>query len=87
VLCSTAARVEHLGAELLVGCTLDAPRVRVADTPGIDEDPEQASQAILAARFPARHPVRPGDRVELAVETDQLCYFDPVTGVALWHPG
>jgi hypothetical protein len=58
----------------------------VSDTPGIDEDPAPASQAILVARFPARHPVRPGDRVELAVETDQLSFFDPVTGAALWHP-
>jgi multiple sugar transport system ATP-binding protein len=86
VLWSTAARVEHLGAEVLVGCTLDAPQVRVPDTPGIDEGPEPASQATLVARFPARHPVRPGDRVELAVETDQLSFFDPVTGAALWHP-
>jgi multiple sugar transport system ATP-binding protein len=86
VLWSTAARVEHLGAEVLVGCTLDAPQVRVPDTPGIEEGPEPASQATLVARFPARHPVRPGDRVELAVETDELSYFDPVTGAALWHP-
>ena len=86
VLSATAARVDHLGAEVLVGCMLDAPRVRVADTPGIDEDPGDV-KATLAARFPARHPVRPGDRVELAVETDELCYFDPATGVALWHPG
>jgi multiple sugar transport system ATP-binding protein len=86
VLWSTAARVEHLGAEVLVGCTLDAAQVRVPDTPGIDMDPEPASQATVVARFPARHPVRPGDRVELAVETDQLSYFDPVTGAALWNP-
>ena len=85
VLVAPAARVERLGAELLVRCTLDAPQVRVPDTP--DVDPEPAGQATLAARFPARHPVRAGDRVELAVDTTQLCYFDPVTGAALWHPG
>jgi multiple sugar transport system ATP-binding protein len=85
VLGATAARVERLGAELLVRCTLDAPQVRVPDTPGVE--PEPAGQATLAARFPTRHPVRPGDRVELAVDTTQLCYFDPVTGAALWHPG
>jgi multiple sugar transport system ATP-binding protein len=85
VLAATAARVERLGAELLVRCTLDAPQVRVPDTPGVDAEP--AGQATLAARFPARHPVRAGDRVELAVDTIQLCFFDPVTGAALWHPG
>ena len=87
VLTSTAARVERLGAELLVRCTLDAPQVRVPDTPGVDVDLEPAGQATLAARFPAHHPVRPGDRVELAVDTGQLCFFDPATGAALWHPG
>jgi multiple sugar transport system ATP-binding protein len=87
VLSTTAARVERLGAELLVRCTLDAPQVRVPDTPGVDVDLEPAGQATLAARFPARHPVRAGDRVELAVDTTQLCFFDPVSGAALWHPG
>jgi multiple sugar transport system ATP-binding protein len=85
VLHATAARVERLGAELLVRCTLDAAQVRVPDTPGVD--PEPAGQATLAVRFPARHPVRAGDRVELAVDTTQLCFFDPVSGAALWHPG
>jgi multiple sugar transport system ATP-binding protein len=87
VLSCTAARVEHLGAELLVRCTLDAPQVRVPDTPGVDLDLEPPGQATLAARFPARHPVRRGDRVELAVDTGQLCFFDAVGGAALWHPG
>jgi len=86
VLAATVTRVEHLGAEVLVGCTLDAPQVRVPDTPGVDEGAAPASGSTLVARFPGRHPVRPGDRVELAVETDQLSYFDPVSGAALWHP-
>jgi multiple sugar transport system ATP-binding protein len=84
VLRSTVVRVERLGAELLVGCALDALQVHVTDTPGVGEDP--AGRATLVARFPARHPVRSGDRVELAVDTHQLSYFDPVTGEALWHP-
>ncbi|HEX8133518.1 MAG TPA: ABC transporter ATP-binding protein, partial [Actinomycetes bacterium] len=71
VLVATATRVEHLGAEVLVGCTLDAPQVRVPDTPGVDESAAPAGGSTLVARFPGRHPVRPGDRVELAVETDQ----------------
>ena len=86
MLAATATRVEHLGAEVLVGCTLDAPQVRVPDVPGVDEGTAPASGSTLVARFPGRHPVRPGDRVELAVETDQLSYFDPVSGAALWHP-
>jgi multiple sugar transport system ATP-binding protein len=86
VLAATATRVEHLGAEVLVGCALDASQVRVPDVPGMDEGAAPPTGSTLVARFPGRHPVRPGDRVELAVETDQLSYFDPVGGAALWHP-
>jgi multiple sugar transport system ATP-binding protein len=86
VLRSTVARVERLGSELLVVCPLDAPPVRVVDTPGVDEH-LGGGRAVVVARFPAHHPVRAGDRVELAVDTRQLSYFDPLTGEALWHPG
>jgi multiple sugar transport system ATP-binding protein len=86
VLRSTVARVERLGSELLVVCPLDAPPVRVVDTPGVDEH-LGGGRAVVVARFPAHHPVRAGDRTELAVDTRQLSYFDPLTGEALWHPG
>jgi multiple sugar transport system ATP-binding protein len=85
VLHATVARVERLGAELLVVCPLDAPRVHVVDTPGVDEH-LAGDRALLVARFPARHPVRSGDRVALAVDTRQLSFFDPVSGEALWNP-
>jgi multiple sugar transport system ATP-binding protein len=85
VLHATVARVERLGAELLVVCPLDAPRVHVVDTPGVDEH-LAGDRALLVARFPARHPVRAGDRVALAVDTRQLSFFDPVSGEALWNP-
>jgi multiple sugar transport system ATP-binding protein len=85
VLRSTVTRVERLGTELLVACPLDAPPVHVVDTPGVDEH-LGGDRATVVARFPAHHPVRPGDRVELAVDTRQLSYFDPLTGEALWHP-
>jgi multiple sugar transport system ATP-binding protein len=85
VLDATVARVERLGAELLVVCPLDAPRVHVVDTPGVDEH-LAGDRALLVARFPARHPVRAGDRVALAVDTRQLSFFDPASGEALWNP-
>jgi multiple sugar transport system ATP-binding protein len=84
VLFSTAARVERLGAELLVSCPLATDAVTVSDTPGVAVDP--ASQAQLIARFPRGHPVRRGDRVELAVDVSELSLFDPLTGKALWNP-
>jgi multiple sugar transport system ATP-binding protein len=84
VLFSTAARIEHLGSQLLVSCPLATTAVTVADTPGVEKEP--AGQAQLIARFPRGHPVRRGDRVELAVDVDELSFFDPRTGEALWNP-
>jgi ABC-type sugar transport system ATPase subunit len=79
-------RVEHLGAELLAGCEIDAPAVPVSDTPGVTERPA-GGQAVLQARLPPTHRVRIGDQIQLAVNAGQLSFFDPVTGAALWHPG
>jgi multiple sugar transport system ATP-binding protein len=84
VLFSTAARIERLGSELLVSCPLATTAVTVPDTPGIDQD--RFVQAHLIARFPRNHPVRRGDRVELAVDVSELSLFDPITGQALWNP-
>ncbi|HEV8425619.1 MAG TPA: ATP-binding cassette domain-containing protein [Actinomycetes bacterium] len=84
VLFSTAARIERLGAQLLVSCPLATTAVTVADTPGVEKEP--GGQAELIARFPRGHPVRRGDRVELAVDVGELSFFDPGTGEALWNP-
>jgi multiple sugar transport system ATP-binding protein len=84
VLFSTAARIERLGSQLLVSCPLTTTAVTVPDTPGVERDP--GGPANLIARFPAGHPVRRGDRVELAVDVSELSLFDPVTGDALWNP-
>jgi multiple sugar transport system ATP-binding protein len=84
VLFSTAARIERLGYELRVACPIATTSVTVSDTPGIASEP--AGQAQLIARFPRGHPVRRGDRVELAVDVSELSLFDPSTGRALWNP-
>jgi multiple sugar transport system ATP-binding protein len=84
VLFSTAARIERLGSQLLVSCPLATTAVTVPDTPGVEHEP--TTQAHLIARFPPGHPVRRGDRVELAVDVSELSLFDPVTGQALWNP-
>ncbi|MGH3322206.1 MAG: ABC transporter ATP-binding protein [Streptosporangiaceae bacterium] len=39
----------------------------------------------LVATFPPRAPVRPGDTVDIAVDTPRLHIFDPVSGEALHH--
>ncbi|HZA84282.1 MAG TPA: ATP-binding cassette domain-containing protein [Actinomycetes bacterium] len=84
VLFSTAARIERLGSQLLVSCPLATTAVTVPDTPGVEHEP--TTQARLIARFPRGHPVRRGDRVELAVDVSELSLFDPATGQALWNP-
>jgi multiple sugar transport system ATP-binding protein len=84
VLFSTAARVEHLGHEVLVTSPVATTQVTVTDTPGVERPP--ASQATLVARFPRGHPVQRGDRVELAIDVSELSLFDRDTGQALWNP-
>jgi multiple sugar transport system ATP-binding protein len=84
VLFSTADRVENLGSHLLIGCPLDTTAITVADDGRAER--QRTSRAVLIARFPRTSSVRPGDRVELAVDMAELSYFDPITGVALWNP-
>jgi ABC-type sugar transport system ATPase subunit len=85
VLSATVVRVERLGAELLVGCAIDAPPVAVPDSPTAEEATGE-DRAVLFARLPRHHPARPGDRLELAVDTGRLSFFDPASGAAIWHP-
>jgi multiple sugar transport system ATP-binding protein len=84
VLFSTADRVEDLGSHLLIGCPLDTMAITVADRPRAEQP--RLSRAVLTARFPRTSRVRPGDRVELAVDMAELSFFDPITGQALWNP-
>jgi multiple sugar transport system ATP-binding protein len=84
VLFSTAERVENLGSHLLIGCPLDTAAITVADDGRAER--QRTGRAVLIARFPRTSSVRPGDRVELAVDMAELSYFDPITGVALWNP-
>jgi len=84
VLFSIAERVEDLGSHLLVGCPLDTTGITVTDGRGAER--QHVSRAELIARFPRGSRVRPGDRVELAVDTAELSFFDPVTGEALQNP-
>jgi multiple sugar transport system ATP-binding protein len=79
-----AARVEHLGPELLLTCAVDAPAVIVEDA-GAEPLP-MSEGAALYARFPAHSAVRHGDVVDVDIDVSELAYFDPATGAALWHP-
>ena len=60
---------------------------------GRGEEGEDEAAVVLAggkslwtARVAARSPVRSGQPVELAVDTSNLHFFDPVSGLSIGHP-
>ena len=46
-----------------------------------------SSSAVLVGRFGARSRVRPGEEVDVAVDTRQLHFFDPDTGLGIYADG
>ena len=81
---------EALGSELVMHLRTDAQRALTDDTVSAADADEaviqelerqaEAGEALLVARFDARSRARVGDRVELAIDTSQLHFFDPETG-------
>jgi multiple sugar transport system ATP-binding protein len=86
----TADVVEDLGAEQHVVFSVDAPRVTadavVAARDGADGTLFRDRRAVFTASIDARRPVRPGERIELAVDNTRFHFFDPTTGAALSPP-
>jgi multiple sugar transport system ATP-binding protein len=82
---------EILGSEINVMFAIDAPPVEhkdIIDLAPREEDDESAvplyeGKSLWTARVNARSQVRAGDRVELAVDTHNLHFFDPVSGLAI----
>ena len=78
------ARVEQHGSETIVACTVGAPAVRVPGEPF----PQPEERATLLARYPVTtRPPGLGERVELAMDTTALHWFDPDSGAVLHHGG
>ena len=81
--------IENLGAEMHVLFSVDAPRVDAEGVGGAtaSADDEQLladeGGSSFTARLAARHGIGAGDRIELAVRTERLLFFDPSTGLAL----
>ena len=87
---ATVRLVETLGSEVLVHLTL--PEVDPYDVDLEPQDPDAAAAdeemtEPIVRRFVARldgdSEVRPGDRIELGIQVDQLHWFDPDTGDAI----
>ena len=87
------ARVtEELGSEIHVIFTIDAPIVQHASLSQAISDEDDDSVIALAggesqwtARVAARSHVKPGQRLDLALDTSNLHFFDPEDGLAIGH--
>lgn len=94
-LSATASVTEELGSEINVIFTIDAPPVEHKDTADLAEDaaegetemaiPLVENKALWTARVNARSHVRPGQDIELAVDTRRLHFFDPASGLSIGH--
>ncbi|WP_433430965.1 ABC transporter ATP-binding protein [Nonomuraea sp. CA-141351] len=83
---------EELGSEINVLFLIDAPPVEHADTTAAqDNDDDEAAlplvgdKSLWTARVNARSHVRPGQGIDLVVDTHNLHFFDPTSGLAIGH--
>ena len=86
----TAGVTEDLGSEIHVLFTVDAPQVQHASisqaVAGDDDDaaiPLAGGKSLWTARVAAPSKVRPGQPAELAIDTSNLQFFDPDSGLAI----
>ena len=84
---------EELGSEIHVIFTIDAAPVQHASITqaraddGDDEAiPLADNKTLWTARVAARSGIKPGSVANLAVDTSNLQFFDPVSGLAIGHP-
>ena len=83
---------EELGSEIHVIFTIDAPPVEhasISDARADDgEDgtiPLSGNKTLWTARVAARSSIKPGSSATLAVDTANLQFFDPASGLAIGH--
>ncbi|SDR29056.1 ABC transporter ATP-binding protein [Thermostaphylospora chromogena] len=83
---------EELGSEINVLFLIDAPPLEHRDTTAAkdneDEDstlPLSGDKSLWTARVNARSHVRSGENIELVVDTHNMHFFDPATGLAIGH--
>ncbi len=84
---------EELGSEINVLFLIDAPPVEHKDTvaaqdTGDDEEaalPLVGDKSLWTARVNSRSHVRPGQEIELVVDTHNLHFFDVESGLAIGH--
>ncbi len=87
----TARVTEELGSEILVMFLLDTPPVEHKDTAALgaidNEDeagiPLAQGKTLWTARASARSRISAGSQVELSVDTSNLHFFDPESGLTI----
>jgi multiple sugar transport system ATP-binding protein len=91
----TASVTEELGSEILVMFLVDSPPVENSDTAALaaDEDEDEAGiplaegKTLWTARASARSRIAGGSQVELGVDTSNLHFFDPESGLTIGSKG
>jgi multiple sugar transport system ATP-binding protein len=84
---------EALGSEVMAHFTVPIPPARTEESRELAEDvgveslpqTDSAAEAEVVGRFGARTRVKPGDEVEVAVDTRGLHFFDPQTGLGIYN--
>jgi multiple sugar transport system ATP-binding protein len=82
---------EALGSEIMVHVAIDAKRAvtdevrELAEDVGVSAPGTDAEHtATVVGRFSPRSQVKPGDPVDIAVDTRSLHFFDPETGLGIY---
>jgi multiple sugar transport system ATP-binding protein len=80
---------EALGSEIMVHVEVDAKPALTEDVRELKQDagaemPLPANESTIVARFNARSRVREREAAELAVDTSELHFFDPGSGLGIY---
>lgn len=77
----TVALVEALGSEIMVHFSVDAPTVHSGDPDAVEKAVEGSANAV--GRFSPRSTAKPDHEIEVAMDTENLHFFDPETHLAI----
>jgi multiple sugar transport system ATP-binding protein len=80
---------EALGSEIMVHIEIDAKPALTEDVRELKQDagaemPLPADESTIVARFNARSRVREDETAEVAVDTSELHFFDPESGLGIY---
>jgi multiple sugar transport system ATP-binding protein len=80
---------EALGSEIMVHFTVDARPALTEDVRELAADvggelPQETHQTTVVARFNSRSRVREGEPADVAVDTSELHFFDPESGLGIY---